>query len=660
MGRCHRPLANPSLGHGSEHNRDGFGSRILDAPPLALGHILRPAGTWRCVLRRLHARIRRGRRAGQALALQERLGGGQQRVQHGAAALARTTGGHHRLQTGHKGLRACLRPRFGTRLAELRGHAHEHDAHQDAAGSAHGVGAEAAEARANAGGIRERHFVQSLHDLGTRTRQRGAAVCISHLAVEGVQNSFCVDEGFARLLQQGADLRITGGLEIVEHVLQLDARHGRGEERRHGLRPGRAGGVGAEEVGELGREAKEGQRHPVHVQGRAQRGGAQQQLDRSCPLGLHESGHHDAHLQLRHGSQVVDQACVAVGSLCLHAGAGQDLLHEFVHDHGGAGYVHGLRAGLAVDAEAELHLLLGDHLGLQPPHRGQGDTHARRGVDHCLGCGLDLGQRLARLGQRAAELVHEERAGDAALSDGGDVVLGEYCFHLEAVEGLGLLRRECEVQPVARVVLDNQQAALGTSDVDNGGKHRVDGRRGEGLPRDRRGEHALADEAAVHGLVASAAAADDGDLALVPVRAEDHLDFRVAVQAGDIRCGPDQAIHGVLDNRRLLVDEALRVRWASLWPFLRRGLSLRLDLRLSLRLGLWLGTSGLVRLGLDRCALLLPISLHLPLIVLALVIRGELIEGIDLAILGIPAQLRHLPAATHAIQRRSTELAGST
>ena len=76
-----------------------------------------------------------------------------------------------------------------------------------------------------------------------------------------------------------------------------------------------------------------------------------------------------------------------------------------------------LDAGLAVDAEAELGLALGDAVLLGRARHGAGvERHADRAGagDDALGGGGDGGEVGAVLGQRAGDLVDEEGAGDAA------------------------------------------------------------------------------------------------------------------------------------------------------------------------------------------------------------------------------------------------------
>ena len=136
-----------------------------------------------------------------------------------------------------------------------------------------------------------------------------------------------------------------------------------------------------------------------------------------------------------------------------------------------------------------------------------------------------------------------------------DVVVDDDDADGEA-EGAGALGGEAEVQPVAGVVLDDQQAAGGTGDGEDAGEDGVDRRAGEDVAADRRRQHALADEAGVGRLVAGAAAGDQRDLRLVPVGADDDADVRVAVEPREPAAGGgDEAVDRLGDDVFAAVDE---------------------------------------------------------------------------------------------------------
>ena len=77
------------------------------------------------------------------------------------------------------------------------------------------------------------------------------------------------------------------------------------------------------------------------------------------------------------------------------------------------------------------------------------------------------------------------------VGDDGDL-------HRDAL-GASQLGGQAEVQPVAGVVLDDQQGPAGPGRGADGRQHRIGGRRGEYLAADRRAQHAVADIAGVRG-----------------------------------------------------------------------------------------------------------------------------------------------------------------
>ena len=123
-------------------------------------------------------------------------------------------------------------------------------------------------------------------------------------------------------------------------------------------------------------------------------------------------------------------------------------------------------------------------------------------------------------------------------------------------EGAGALGGEAEVQPVAGVVLDDEQAPGRAGDGEDAGEDGVDRGAGEDVAADRGGQHALADEAGVRRLVAGAAAGDQRDLRLVPVGADDDADVRIAVEAREPAAGGgEEAVDRLGDDVFPAVDE---------------------------------------------------------------------------------------------------------
>ena len=91
----------------------------------------------------------------------------------------------------------------------------------------------------------------------------------------------------------------------------------------------------------------------------------------------------------------------------------------------------------------------------------------------------------------------------------GDVVGDDHHLDRDAL-GPGHLGGQAEVEAVAGVVLDDQQAARRAGDGADGGQDGVGGGRGEDVAGDRGREHAAADVAGVGRLVPAAAAGDQG------------------------------------------------------------------------------------------------------------------------------------------------------
>ena len=113
----------------------------------------------------------------------------------------------------------------------------------------------------------------------------------------------------------------------------------------------------------------------------------------------------------------------------------------------------------------------------------------------------------------------------------------------------GELGGHLEVHHVAGVVLDDVEHAGAAVDRLGGGQHLVGRGRGEDRARAGRVEHAPADEAAVHGLVARAAARDERHLALHR-RVGAHDEVGATRHSQPVGMGPREALE-LLRSRRL-------------------------------------------------------------------------------------------------------------
>ena len=213
---------------------------------------------------------------------------------------------------------------------------------------------------------------------------------------------------------------------------------------------------------------------------------------------------------------------------------------------------------------ADLHLVVAE---LEGRLAGGRDGAAREGHAHRADVVLDLlAERRHRrevgagLGGRADDLLGQDGPTDAAAARGvervldRDVVRDDDAGDLDPL-GPGHLGRELEVHDVAGVVLDDVQDAGAAVDRLRRGEHLVRHRRGEDGAGAGGIEHAHPDEAAVHRLVAAAAARDHADLAgLGGVGAHDDVGLDDADEVPVRRHDADQR---VVDDGVGAVDELL-------------------------------------------------------------------------------------------------------
>jgi hypothetical protein len=126
-------------------------------------------------------------------------------------------------------------------------------------------------------------------------------------------------------------------------------------------------------------------------------------------------------------------------------------------------------------------------------------------------------QAVAAFAGRTDRLDDEEVPGHPAPADGvervldRDVVVDHQDLDLDPV-GLGHLLAHLEGHPVAGVVVDQQQHALGRGESPGRLVHVVHRRGGEDIPRTGGVQHALAHHHDVCGFVTGPGPLDDGDL----------------------------------------------------------------------------------------------------------------------------------------------------
>lgn len=132
--------------------------------------------------------------------------------------------------------------------------------------------------------------------------------------------------------------------------------------------------------------------------------------------------------------------------------------------------------------------------------------------------------------------MHQRSARDAArlfVVRQRDVVGDNHHLDFQAV-AFGFLRRQAEVEAVARVVFNNQQAATVARYRHNGVEYRIYTWRGKQVAAHRRRQHAFADEPGMRGFMARAAARNHRYPAFIPVAARDNPNRRVDIKPHQI------------------------------------------------------------------------------------------------------------------------------
>src|SRR5215217_2543921 len=203
-------------------------------------------------------------------------------------------------------------------------------------------------------------------------------------------------------------------------------------------------------------------------------------------------------------------------------GVAKDLFQHLIDDLVRRRDILALDARLAVDADADLHLVIANiedwlptlgrgATGKRHPHRAHVGVDALRKL-------LDACEIFPVVGRGTADLVHEDSACDPApparvrrVLDGhivvGHDIVGLYPF------GLAELPCHLEVEHVARVVLDDVEDTGPAVDSLARLEHLVRRRTRKNGAGAGGVEHSWSDEAAVGRLVARAAARDEGYLA---------------------------------------------------------------------------------------------------------------------------------------------------
>lgn len=390
-------------------------------------------------------------------------------------------------------------------LGELLTGGGEEDREQDAARPAHAGRDQRTDASGRRRGIGERQERQRGDQAARAGGQRRAGIAVARLAVEPVELGLEREQPVASGTDRGFKRGILAGRLAI-----LGAPRGERPQRdRRG--PGDAAPSGRPDRrrecrGPVGIEAHQRHREAVHIE-RGHVGTRPEQEANALPERRLQHGMGDhAHLDRRHRAEIVEDERVVLGPWGERR---QQTVGHHRDDARDLGERDTLDAGFAMDAKAELGLvfahaglegLAGDRAGRE---RDAERADIARGGPGGGGDGREIGARLAEM---PGDLVHEERARDPArLRQVGqrDIVGDDRHLDLEAL-GAGPLGREAEIQPVAGIVLDDEQAAGRAGGGADAGEHRLDAGRGEDLARDRGGQHAGPDEAGMARLMAGA------------------------------------------------------------------------------------------------------------------------------------------------------------
>ena len=292
----------------------------------------------------------------------------------------------------------------------------------------------------------------------------------------------------------------------------------------------------------LGGGRVDGDREAAHLQRGHQRRRADDVAEAAGDRGPGELVGEHRHLQHRGAAEVVEDR---------HLRPVAHQRAEAVADHddrrAGVGVVDLLDARLAVNAEPELGL-------------AGAECAASLGEPGTVQVSSDMPMvRVAATIRRAARVTASRSAPSSASalailwtksvparpracgrSGCGDVVVDDDHRHLEP-EGAGALGGEAEVETVAGVVLDDEEAPRRAGDGEDRREDGVDRGRGEDVAAGRGRQHPRADEAGVGRLVPRPAAGDERDAAAVPVGAHDDADVRIAVEPGEAAAGVGRA-----------------------------------------------------------------------------------------------------------------------
>ena len=216
-----------------------------------------------------------------------------------------------------------------------------------------------------------------------------------------------------------------------------------------------------------------------------------------------------------------------------------ELGDDGIHGLLGVGILNLLDTGFTVNAKSEFgHAFWNAGFFRRPWNR----TGIQRHAD-CLGPGNDcldppgdLVKFDTTFSQSASNLVHEQGSCHAARLrqvGQGNVVIDDDHAYIQP-ECLCAFRCQPEIQPVAGVVLDDEQAAGRPRHGQDPGQHGINRGRGKHIPAHRGSQHAFPDKSRMRGFVAGPATRDQRHFRLVPVIAHHHPDVGVPIKPGKL------------------------------------------------------------------------------------------------------------------------------
>ena len=230
--------------------------------------------------------------------------------------------------------------------------------------------------------------------------------------------------------------------------------------------------------------------------------------------------------------------------------------------------LHGFPVGsrLPVDADSHFHLIIRQFKSRLSRcgnrTRLGGSAHGPHIINDLLGNGLHLVQGSPFLCQGARDFMYENGSGHASAPHGiktvldRHIIVGHHMLNRDSLH-LGHLSSHLKVHHVAGIVLHNHQHACVRCNRLDALINLVRGRGGKHGSCNCRIQHPGSHEPAVRRLVSAAAAADQGNLALLLMRA--HHDVAAVQLPQILRISLDHALNHLFLYQRYIVDKFLHI-----------------------------------------------------------------------------------------------------